>query len=148
VDQRLHDTPRLASLCQTLGLPEPPAQSEGSKFERASASFAALPDTALPLLAERALAAGSLTPADRNSVQDVLWAAADRPVVPKRTRREIAQNIDLEDLIHDARRFTQLLDSLWVLDDQEGLASLLTGNRSLRDNIEHYSELPLDREEK
>jgi hypothetical protein len=40
--------PKLASLCQTLGLPDLPAQNEGSRFERASASFAALPDTALP----------------------------------------------------------------------------------------------------
>jgi hypothetical protein len=54
---------RLASHCQSLGLPEPPPENAGSKFERALVSFTALPDITLPLLAERVLAASGLTPA-------------------------------------------------------------------------------------
>ena len=91
----------LAGACEALGLPTPPREDEGSKYERASASFTALPDTALPLVAEKVLATGGLDAGQRNTVQDAVWATRDQPVIPKRTRREIARTLHLDDLIHD-----------------------------------------------
>lgn len=127
----------LAGACEALGLPTPPRADEGSKYERASASFAALPDAALPLVAEKVLATGGLDARQRNTVQDTLWATRDQPVIPKRTRREIAHTLNLDDLIHDGERFTRLLDSLWVLDD-DPLGVVFGGRRTLRDHIAQH----------
>ena len=127
----------LAGACEALGLPTPPRADEGSKYERASASFAALPDAALPLVAEKVLATGGLDARQRNTVQDTLWATRDQLVIPKRTRREIARTLNLDDLIHDGERFTRLLDSLWVLDD-DPLGVVFGGGRTLRDDIAQH----------
>jgi AbiJ N-terminal domain 3 len=127
----------LAGACEALGLPIPPRADEGSKYERASASFVALPDAALPLVAEKVLAAGGLDARQRNTVQDALWATRDQPVIPKRTRREIARTLHLDDLIHDGERFTRLLDSLRVLDD-DPLGVIFGGRRTLRDHIAQH----------
>lgn len=128
----------LAGTCEALGLPTPPQEDEGSKFERASASFAALPDAALPLVAEKVLATGGLDAGQRNTVQDALWATRDQPVVPKRTRREIARTLHLDDLIYDAERFTRLLDSLWVLDGNLPWDMIASGCRTLREQIAQH----------
>lgn len=127
----------LAGACEALGLPTPPRKDEGSKYERASASFAALLDAALPLVAERVLATGGLDAGQRNTVQDALWATRDQPVIPKRTRREVARTLHLDDLIHDGERFTRLLDDLWVLDD-DPLGVIFGGRRTLRDHIAQH----------
>lgn len=131
----------LAGSCDTLGLPTPPSEDEGTKHERASASFAALPDAALPLVAEKVLAAGGLDAGQRNTVQDALWAIGGQPEIPKRTRRELAHaldlDLDLDDLVRDGERFTRLLDSLWVLDD-DPLGVLFAGRRTLREHIAQH----------
>jgi AbiJ N-terminal domain 3 len=118
----------LGEACERLGLPEPPG--EGTKRERVSTSFAGLPDADLPMVAERILA-GQL-PVDavtRNAIQDLLWAGRDAYEIPKRTRREIAQHLDLTDLVSSADRFRALLNRLWVLDDDPfgGLTQALLG---------------------
>jgi hypothetical protein len=61
------------------------------------------------------LAGGRLNAADRNALQDALWARLNAVEVPRRTRREIAQDLDLGDVTLKPDRFMALLDSLWVL---------------------------------
>jgi hypothetical protein len=92
--------------CTRLGLPVPPI--EGSKRERVDQSFATLPDADLPAVAARILQDHFLRPdaATRNAIQDVLSASRDMPEIPKRTRREIARDFDLSELVVSADRFT------------------------------------------
>ncbi|TCB91602.1 hypothetical protein E0H26_25270 [Micromonospora zingiberis] len=125
----------LADACKQLGLPTP--VSEGSKYERARSSFLALPDVGLPQLAERVLVYEHLDVRTRNGIQDVLWAAAHPLPISKRVRREIARDLDLEYLVHGARRFEALLDSLWVLDDNP-FAALLNDGSNLRTRIHRH----------
>ena len=79
-------------------MPEPPGEGEGTKRERVDRSFAALPDADLPVVAERILVSELPLPLDaatRNAIEDVLWAGQGATEVPKRTRREIARDLDL-----------------------------------------------------
>ena len=78
---------QLADACMSLGLPEPPG--EGTKRERVSQSFAALPDADLPIVAEQILARALADAFTRNAIQDVLWAEGSLEM-SKRTRREVA----------------------------------------------------------
>ena len=75
------------------------------------------------MLASRRLRSGSLMgtiplssgPAARFAIEDVLWAGLGAPEIPKRTRREIARDLDrvLDVLTRKADRFIALLESLW-----------------------------------
>jgi len=106
--------------CERLGLPSPPPAGECSKRERVSRSLAALADADLPVVAERIIAGAmplSAGPATRYAIEDVLWAGRGGPEMPRRTRREIARDLDLSVLARQGDRFIALLDSLWVLDD-------------------------------
>ncbi len=124
----------LGGACVALGLPEPPGASEGSKRQRVDCSFAGLPDDGLPLVAERILMSELPVPLDagkRNAIQDVLWSGQGAIEMPKRTRRETAQDLDLEHLALKPDRFMALLDRLWVLDTPfdpwtDGASSLRT----------------------
>jgi hypothetical protein len=126
--------------CERLGLPEPPSPDEYSKRERVSRSLAALADAHLPVVAER-IAMGTIPlssgPAARYAIEDVLWAGRGAPEIPKRTRREIARDLDLEALTRKADRFTALLGSLWVLDDSP-LDFLTCASTGLRGRIERH----------
>lgn len=115
----------LGEAFERLGLPEAP---EGSKRERVNHSFAALPDTDLPMVAERILTGQllSVDAAARNAIQDVLWASQGAREIPKRTRREIAQDLELAELVHNADRFRALLDRFWVLESNP--FALFTGS--------------------
>ncbi|MDQ2873869.1 MAG: hypothetical protein M3Y33_03250 [Actinomycetota bacterium] len=69
-------------------------------------------------MAERILASSSPPEPDaavRNAIQDVLWAGHGAIEIPRKTRREIARNLDLGDLVFKPGRFMALLDRLWVL---------------------------------
>lgn len=132
-DLNTHKT--LGSACELLGLPTPP--DEGTKHERVSKSFAALPDTHLPRVAEKILIHQAPDAKTRNAIQDVLWAGEDPLQIPKRTRREIARDLDLADLVHRADRFRALLDRLWVLDD-DPLALWLDSGASLGARIDRH----------
>jgi hypothetical protein len=90
------------------------------------------------MVAERILA-GYLQVSDltRNEIQDVLWADQAAQEIPKRTRREIAQALELRDLVYSPDRFSALLSRLWVLGS--GSLSFFTGvDTSLRANIEQH----------
>lgn len=125
---------QLADACMSLSLPEP--SGEGTKRERVSQSFAALPDADLPIVAEQILTQTLAGASTRNAIQDVLWAEGSLET-PKRTRREIARDLDLADLLHNADRFTVLLGRLWVLDD-DPFSWLGESTNSLRDRIERH----------
>ena len=129
----------LGGKCVALGLPEPPGESEGTKRERVDRSFAALPDTGLPVVAERILVSELPLPLDastRNAIQDVLWAGQGATEVSKRTRREIARDLDLAGLAFKPDRFMALLDRLWVLDTP--FDPWTDGASSLRARIERH----------
>jgi len=125
---------QLGDACVSLGLPEPPG--EGTKRVRVSQSFAALPDAELPMVAEQILAQALADASTRNAIQDMLWAEGSLEM-PKRTRREIARDLDLADLVHNFDRFMTILGRLWVLDD-DPFSWLGESTNSLRDRIEHH----------
>jgi very-short-patch-repair endonuclease len=129
----------LGGACVALGLPEPPSESEGSKRRRVDCSFAGLPDDGLPLVAERILMSELPVPLDagkRNAIQDVLWSGQGAIEMPKRTRREMAQDLDLDHLARKPDRFMALLDRLWVLDTP--LDPWTGGASSLRTRIDRH----------
>jgi hypothetical protein len=124
--------------CQKLDLPITQA---GSKSQRMVEIVEGIKDDQVPGLANQLLSAFSLSAADRNALEDALWTNAGYPEIPKRTRREIAEAIDPDDLYIDGRRFDSLLDDLWVLnDDPLGSIAVLLGeaDRSLRAEIEKH----------
>jgi hypothetical protein len=131
----MHTHTRLGQAFVDLGLPRPP--DEGTKAERVSESFAALPDADLPMVAEQILAQLSVGAKTRNAIQDVLWASQSVLEIPKRTRREIARDLDIADLVRHADRFMTLLDRLWVLDD-DLLGFFTAGPTGLRADIEQH----------
>ncbi len=124
--------------CERLGLLSPPPAGEGSKRERVNRSLAALADAGLPMVAERILAGTmplSSGPAARYAIEDVLWA--DRgPEIPRRARRQIAQDLDISVLARQGDRFMVLLESLWLVDDL--LDWITGGSAGLRGQIERH----------
>lgn len=110
-----------------LGLVEPPpaAGCSPSRRQRVGAVVAALADNDLVAVAERVLTAATLRPTDRIAIEDVVWATSSAPPIAKRTRREIAERLRLEDLIIDERRFTEMLERLWALEPPNPFDNLL-----------------------
>ncbi|WP_026342624.1 hypothetical protein [Nocardia sp. BMG111209] len=108
---------------QRLGLIEPPLQpmEEGrSKAQRAEAVWKSLGDDELEHLAAQLLADGTLTAAQRNEIEDILWIDVPTVGIPKRVRREIAADLVFEDLTAVARdRFDAMLERLWDLGPAE-----------------------------
>ncbi|WAJ42856.1 hypothetical protein OK015_16475 [Mycobacterium sp. Aquia_216] len=110
-----------------LGLVEPP-QTQGSsrsRAQRVQAVAAGLPDSDLPSVAGRVLSTAAARPVERVAIEDILWAPSGAPRIPKRTRREIAAALALEDLVVDERRFTTMLESLWPLEPPNPFDALL-----------------------
>jgi very-short-patch-repair endonuclease len=126
----------LDEVFERLGLPP----SGGTKRERVSQSLAALSDADLPMVAERILTSQDLQldAATRNAIEDVLWAAQDAYEIPKRTRREIARDLDLADLVYDADRFRALLERWWVLGDDPFVRMLTGAPTGLAADIERH----------
>lgn len=128
----------LPDICEEFGLPPPPA--DGTKLERIAHSFDALPDATLSKLAERLLVRFPPSPQERNEIQDILWSSVAAPEIPKRSRREVARVLSIEDICVDREKFNFLLDSLWVLETHattvEELLSL--SSHSLRSAIEKH----------
>ena len=103
----------IPEICDEFGLPPP--TTEGTKREKIARSFDTLPDSALPKLAERLLARFPPSSKKRNEIQDILWSSAAAPDIPKRSRREVARVLQIDDICIDQEKFLRLLDRLWVL---------------------------------
>ncbi|MEA1798839.1 MULTISPECIES: AbiJ-related protein [Rhodococcus] len=131
----LHNGDKLAAGCEHLGLPTPPG--EGTKAERIGASFTALPDSDLPQVAVAVLRELRMAAATRNAVQDALWALADSPQIERRTRRDIARSLDIEDVAIGGERLVSMLDALWILDDRL-FGDLFNDRGNLRDRVHRH----------
>lgn len=131
----------LNAACQRLGLPASPHEEGLTKRQRFDRSFAALPDSDLPAVAERVLELDgwSLDTTARNAIQDAMWAGQPTVEIPQRTRREIARALEpeLENLAAQGDRFRTLLDRLWVLDN-EPLSVFLGNETGLRSQIDRH----------
>lgn len=125
----------LPDLWEALGLPA--TEIEGSKHERMTASFDALPDDHLEEVAVRFLRRHSPAPEARNQIQDALWALRPGIEIPKRSRREIARALQ-DDLYLAAEPFLALLEGLFVLDDDPMRGFFGGSERSLRAGIERH----------
>jgi hypothetical protein len=120
-----HDS--LGETCSAFGLPDPPRKAEPdserdlTKRERIEWSVARLADEDVPGVAGRMLdgwlSATPLAAGTRNAIEDILWAGQGALEIPRRTRREIARALDLDDVTVMPDRFTALLERLWVLGD-------------------------------
>ncbi|NKS84111.1 hypothetical protein A6411_16595 [Prescottella equi] len=126
---------------QRLGLVEPPGEGR-TKAQRVAAVFGSLDDCDLEQVAKALLSSGLSDAADRNAIEDALWAGRDFPLIQKRTRREIAADLDLGTLVVDAERFTRMLDRLWVLGGESFLGIFggtpTFGEPPLRQRIERH----------
>ena len=101
------------------------------------ASFAALPDAALAHVATNLLSNMQIDARSRNAIQDTVWAGRNSPAIEKPTRRNIARDLDLANLVIRHDRFIDLLDHLWVLDDNP-FGEFLGAKSSLRDRINQH----------
>ncbi|MFE5689668.1 hypothetical protein, partial [Streptomyces sp. NPDC056512] len=134
----------LPALCKRLGLPQPPSKEGNTKAQRVDASLASCLDTDLPAVAEAILDNEALTAAERNDLQDALWAGRPHIPIPARARRELSQDLDLSDHIRYADRFMALLDSVWVL-EHDVFGEWATNEPSLRSEIaRHVIRFPDD----
>lgn len=108
----------LTALGASLGLPMP-EQDVRSKSQRLEACLDALGDDHLLPVAENLLASPQVAPRgeERFALEDAVWAAGPVVELTARTRRELADALDLYDLIHRWELFESLLDQFWVLDN-------------------------------
>lgn len=124
-----------------LGLVEPPGDGR-SRAERVTAVLEALGDHDLEAVAKALLSSDLVGAADRNALEDALWAAQKFPPIQKRTRREIAADLDLDTLTVDEERFTRMLDRLWILGNDPFLgifgATPAFGEPLLRQQIQRH----------
>lgn len=126
----------LPTLCEELGLSAPVA--EGSKRDRMAASFDATSNTDLPAVAHELLKHHPPNATTRNQIEDILWSDSACPPIPKRCRREVARRLDSEQLYGDARKFDDLLESLWILDAGNWMRSLSGKPSGLRAKIQQH----------
>jgi hypothetical protein len=118
----------------SVGLPDPP---EGkTKSQLAASSVAATPDECLPEIAQRILDRDA-EPALRNALQDLLWAAEPVPDIPKRLRREIARDLDLEPYLPGYPHFKAMLHELWDL-SADDFGSFFGNDTSLGGQIDQH----------
>lgn len=128
----------MADLCRTLGLPEP-GPRELSKSKRMAFSFDALQDSALEPVGEKFLERHSPSPAQRNQIQDAIWARRSYPEIPKRIRRELSRVLE-NPLFGSAEGFEKLLTSLWVIEGGDTLDAFFgrPPGSSLRSQIDRH----------
>jgi very-short-patch-repair endonuclease len=118
-----------------------PIDLSGSKRERIERVLVGISDEIVPDLARRLLETIRLRPADRNAIQDSIWTDSGYPSIPKRTRREIAEAIDIDDLYIDAHKFDDLLSNLWVLSNESDwifFGDFAENDKGLRAQIDRH----------
>lgn len=130
---------------ETLGLTDT-SPEDSTKAERVQHTVNTLSPGAVKETAARVLDKVDLTANLRNGLQDVLWRGVG-PKIEERSRRDAAAAVDIEDLLHDHRRFEALLDRWWVLGDADAfgavsddvlLSSLFGGPPPLRKQIQQH----------
>ena len=126
----------LPTLCDELGLPAPGA--DGSKRERLAASLEAVTDTDLAAVARKLLLRHPPSATTRNQIEDILWSDGLYPPIPKRYRREVARRLNTEELYGDARKFDDLLERLWILDEDDWMSLLGGKSTGLRAEIQQH----------
>ena len=128
----------IPNICEEFGLPPPPV--DGTKLEKYAHSFDALPDEALPKLAEDLLVRFPPSAEKRNEIQDILWSSLTEPEIPKRSRREVARVLSIKDICVDHEKFNCLLDRLWVLEPDASMVEKILdpSYQSLRSAIEKH----------
>ncbi|MGS1021633.1 MULTISPECIES: hypothetical protein [Burkholderia] len=104
----------LPALCEAYGMPAP--EGEGSKRDRLYASFDAMLDADVARTANLLIEHGKVSLSVRNRLQDLLWMDDPCPVIPLRFRRELAASLQHVSLYGNARRFDELLRSLWIIE--------------------------------
>lgn len=127
---------QLAGFCESLGLPAP--DGEGSKRDRMQASYDSAAEEDLPAVAERFLRVFPPDAAMRNRIQEMIWTQSGGPEIPKRFRRELANSLESERLYLSAKHFENLLDQLWVLDDDPFAAFLSDKPTGLRAEVDKH----------
>ena len=128
----MYTHPMLGGTCADLKMPFP-AKAEYKK-DRMREALGALQDTSLVQTAELFLLLHPPNPAYRNQIQEILWADVSTPEIDKKTRRDVARALDHDDLYLHASKFDELLDSLFVLDDDSSaLFAAFVGRRGVPD---------------
>ncbi|QKM52897.1 hypothetical protein B7759_03075 [Burkholderia glumae] len=94
----------------------PAPEGEGSKRDRLYASFDAMLDADVARTANLLIEHGKVSLSVRNRLQDLLWMDDPCPVIPLRFRRELAASLQHVSLYGNARRFDELLRSLWIIE--------------------------------
>lgn len=134
VNNCTHDS--LAEKARELGLVD--SDKGSSKREKITARFDAVPDAELGTVAEKYLAWLQVKGADRNQIQDLVWASQGYPEISKRIRREFARALNVP-LFLDSTAFMHLLDQLWVLGaDYSNSFFGESGQPSLRTRVEKH----------
>ncbi|MFD0525982.1 hypothetical protein ACFQ1I_00005, partial [Kitasatospora arboriphila] len=130
---------QLTALGPELGLPIP-GEDTGTKSERLEACLKALPDDNLLPAAQRLLHSPqvSVRGKERFALEDAVWEAGAVIEIPGRVRRELADAIDLDELLYRPDRFERALERFWLLDDDP--VALWTGSSStsLRARIQRH----------
>ena len=125
---------KLPLLCKKLGLPSP---GEGTKAERIAASFDSVSDADIPRVAGRFLEHHPPPQSKRNIFQDLIWADYEIEI-PKKFRHEIARALEVDDLYLRVQGFEDLLDRLWVINDEDPFSFFLQADHSLRKEIHRH----------
>ncbi len=130
----------IAARFRALGVIEPEHESEypPSKAQRVAGVLRVLPDAEVPRVAEQLLReADYLAPGTRIAVQDLLWAGQG-PVIVERTRRELADDLDIEDLAVDADRLLKVLARWWDIDSGDALEGWIGNSPTLRTEVRQH----------
>lgn len=130
-----HTHAELPSICASIGLPVP--DDNGSKRERLEKCYSQIDDQELTRIAQCLLNFRPPAAEQRNAIQDLLWSDSVTPSIPKRARRLVAQSVDDVELFLDAKRFDEMLDRLWVLDNAP-LSDWFDDHPSLRAQIDQH----------
>ncbi|SCX71758.1 hypothetical protein [Variovorax sp. EL159] len=128
--------------CIQLGLPTPP--EEPDKRSRLHGAFDALSNSAIPGFAQRLIDLRMLQPELRNRVQDLLWVDSSIIEIPKRSRRELARELQAFELFHHWENFRQLIQDVFVLENN--LRAVLMGwSGGILDEVhKHFVRNPED----
>ncbi|MFI2279605.1 AbiJ-related protein [Nocardia beijingensis] len=115
-----HDTHKeLSARFERLGLTR--YDVEGTKRERVTAVIEAIPASELSRIAEQMMTESMVTHSDGITIQDTLWAGSG-PTIVERTRRELAEALDIEEIVGlDTQRFLDMIGRWWDLDRFDGL---------------------------